>query len=307
VPVGLIHSSVGGTPAEAWTGHSTLEANPLLKTILDRQTLAVNNYDPVKAKADYEAILAKTKAEGQDPTKVPPLRSPSESPNRPSGLYNAMIAPLQPFTIAGVIWYQGESNRDRAREYQTLFPAMIRNWREAWCEGEFPFLFVQIAPYRDMTPEIREAQLLTWQKVPRTAMVVIADVGEENNIHPKQKEPVGARLALAARAIAYGEKIEYSGPVYDSMKVEGSCAILSFTHIGRGLVAKGGELKGFTIARKDGIFVSATAEIMEEKVVVSSPLVAEPIAVRYGWANAPDINLFNQEGLPATPFRSDIK
>jgi sialate O-acetylesterase len=216
-----------------------------------------------------------------------------------------MIAPLQPYAIAGAIWYQGEANTGRAAEYRRLFPAMIGNWREAWGQGNFPFLFVQIAPHQRMTPEIREAQLFTWQNVPRTAMAVITDVGNETDIHPTKKEPVGARLALAARAIAYGEKIEYSGPVYDSMKVKGNRVILSFKHVGRGLMAKDGELKGFTIAGAEGDFVTATAKIEGKNLVLSNPSVAKPVAVRYGWASTPDVNLFNTEGLPATPFRTD--
>jgi sialate O-acetylesterase len=218
-----------------------------------------------------------------------------------------MIAPLQPYAIAGAIWYQGEANSARAAEYRKLFPAMIQNWRQAWGQGKFPFLFVQIAPHQRMTPEIREAQLLSWQKVPRTAMAVITDIGNETDIHPTQKEPVGGRLALAARAVAYGEKITYSGPVYASMKVKGDQAVLLFKHLGSGLLAKGGDLKGFTIAGADGNFTSATATIEGDKVIVSSPAVAKPVAVRYGWASTPDVNLFNKEGLPATPFRTDVK
>lgn len=307
VPIGLIHSSVGGTPAEAWTPNSTLEADPELKQILERQAQAIKDFDPAEAESQNETNIAKAKAEGKDVSKVPLIKSPAVGIGRPSGLYNAMIAPLQPFAIAGVIWYQGESNNDRAAEYRKLFPALIYSWRKAWKEGRFPFLFVQIAPHRDMTPEIREAQFLTWQKVPRTAMAVITDVGEVNNIHPTQKEPVGTRLALAARAIAYGEKIEYSGPIYGSMEVEGDRAIIKFTHIGGGLVVKGARLEGFTIAGEDGKFVDATAEIDDDNVIVFNPLVAKPVAVRYGWTNAPDINLFNEQGLPATPFRTDVK
>ena len=194
--------------------------------------------------------------------------------------------------------------RAARRSIEALFPAMIRNWREAWGEGDFPFLFVQIAPHQRMTPEIREAQLLTWQKVPRTAMAVITDIGNETDIHPTKKEPVGDRLALAARAIAYGEKLEYSGPVYRSMKVKGNRVILTFTHIDGGLVAENGEIRGFTIAGADGNFTNATAKIEGKKVIVESPSVTAPTAVRYGWANTPDVNLFNKEGLPATPFRT---
>jgi len=313
VPVGLINSSVGGTPAEAWTSRAALEGDPELRQILEQHAQQVKNYDPAAAReqrqqalAKHKQAVARAKAEGKEPPPAP--RAPADPrPKRPSGLYNAMIAPLQPYAIAGAIWYQGEANAGRAAQYQKLFPAMIQGWRQAWGQGEFPFLFVQIAPHQKMTPEIREAQLLTWQKVPRTSMAVITDYGNETNIHPTQKEPVGARLALAARAIAYGEKVEYSGPVYSSMKVEGDRAVLSFTHLGGGLAAKEGELKGFTIAGADGNFVAAKAEIAGDKVMVSSPSVAKPVAVRYGWASTPDVNLFNKEGLPATPFRTDVK
>ena len=157
-----------------------------------------------------------------------------------------------------------------------------------------------------MTPELREAQLLTWQTTPKTAMAVITDCGAATNIHPPQKEPVGQRLALAARAVAYGEPIEYSGPMYDSMTVTGAQVVLSFQHTGTGLVAKDGDLKGFTIAGTDKVFTNATATIDDKRVIVSSPAVAQPVAVRYGWANVPAVNLFNKEGLPASPFRTDL-
>ena len=315
VPVGLINSSVGGTPAEAWTSRATLEADPELKQILERYADTVKNYDPAAAAARHEraleahkAAVAKAKAAGERAPAAPraPV-DPRRGTGRPGCLYNGMIAPLQPYAIAGAIWYQGEANSGRAAQYQKLFPAMIQDWRQAWGQGKFPFFFVQIAPHQNMTPEIREAQLLTWQKVPHTGMAVITDIGNETDIHPKQKEPVGGRVALAARAIAYGEKITYSGPVYASMKVKGEQAVLTFTHIGSGLMAKGGDLEGFTIAGADGQFTSATATIEGNKVIVSSPSVAKPAAVRYGWANVPDVNLFNKEGLPATPFRTDVK
>jgi sialate O-acetylesterase len=191
VPVGLIHSSVGGTPAEAWTARAALEADPALKVLLDQQEQAVKKFSQAQADADHEAALARAKVEGKDASKVPPAaKSPRFSSGRPTALYNAMIAPLEPFALAGVIWYQGESNNRRPAEYRKLFPAMIASWRKAWGQGDFPFLFVQIAPHWDMTPEIREAQFLTWQKVRRSAMAVITDVGEANNIHPTRKEPV---------------------------------------------------------------------------------------------------------------------
>jgi sialate O-acetylesterase len=315
MPIGLIHSSVGGTPAEAWTSRATLVAEPELNTILTRYDETIKKFDPEKAKATHEQALQKyreaaalAQSEGRTPPRAPRApQDPSHSLTRPCGLYNAMIAPLQPYAIAGAIWYQGEANSGRAAEYRKLFPAMIRNWRQAWDEGNFPFLFVQIAPYKDMTPEIREAQLLTWQTVPHTAMAVITDVGEENDIHPTKKEPVGARLALAARAVAYGEKVEYSGPLYHSIKIDGDRAILSFTHTGSGLSVPDGELKGFAIAGADGNFLPATALLNGQKVIVRSASAARPMAVRYGWAHTPEVNLFNNEGLPASPFRTDAK
>jgi sialate O-acetylesterase len=315
VPVGLIHSSVGGTPAEAWTSRAALEADPELKQILERHAQSVSNYDPTtaaakqkEATAEYKKAAAKAKAAGERPPRAPRAgQDPRRAQGRPCGLYNGMIAPLEPYALAGAIWYQGEANAGRAAEYRKLFPAMIQDWRRAWGQGDFPFLFVQIAPHERMTPEVREAQLLTWQKVPHTGMAVITDVGNATDIHPTQKEQVGDRLALAARAVAYHEKITYSGPVYEAIKLKGSSAVISFTHTGGGLMAKGGQLKGFTIAGADGQFVPAKAEIEGKNVVVSSPSVEKPVAVRYGWASTPDVNLFNKEGLPATPFRTDLK
>jgi sialate O-acetylesterase len=230
-----------------------------------------------------------------------------QNPSAPTVLHNGMVAPLLPYAIRGVVWYQGESNVGRERQYQALFPAMIADWRRAWGEGDFPFLFVQIAPYRGMTPEIREAQLLSWQRTTNTAMVVTIDCGDANDIHPANKQPVGARLALAARALAYGEKIEYSGPVFESLKIKGEDAILQFTHLSGGLVAKGGQLKGFAIGGTDNVFHPARAKIVGSTVVVNSPDVPQPAGVRYDWANVPEGNLFNGAGLPATPFRTNAR
>jgi sialate O-acetylesterase len=230
----------------------------------------------------------------------------SDSAGTPTVLYNAMIAPLLPYAMRGVIWYQGEANAGREKQYRNLFPAMIADWRRAWGQGEFPFLFVQIAPFSGMPPEIREAQLLSWKGTRNTAMAVTLDCGDADDIHPANKEPVGKRLAFAARALAYGEKIDYSGPVFDSMKTRGATAVLHFTHPGGGLVAKDGELKGFTIAGADKNFRPAKAEIRGDTVVVSAEGVTAPVAVRYAWANVPEGNLYNRAGLPASPFRTDI-
>ena len=190
---------------------------------------------------------------------------------------------------------------------------MIRNWRRDWNQGDFTFLTVQLAPFYPVKEqpaesawaELREAQLYTTTVLPKNGMAVITDVGEEKDIHPKKKAPVGARLALAARGIAYGEKIVHSGPIYKKMQVKGGKVILSFDHVGGGLEARGGALKGFSICGSDKKFVWAVAKIENDKIVVSSPNVPEPVAVRFGWADFPVVNLWNKEGLPASPFRTD--
>jgi sialate O-acetylesterase len=235
-----------------------------------------------------------------------PPRVFTEDVSVPGALYNGMIAPLHPYALRGVIWYQGEANSGRAREYRTLFPAMIADWRQSWGQGDFPFLFVQIAPWRGMVPEIREAQLLTSLRTPNTAMAVTLDVGDAQDIHPPHKQPVGERLALAARALAYGEKIEYSGPICVSADFQDGKAVLHFSHLGGGLVAPGGELIGFTIAGADKVFVPAQARIESDTLVVSAETMRHPVAVRYAWANVPVGNLYNRAGLPASPFRTDV-
>lgn len=312
VPVGLINSSVGGTLSEAWTNPSVVANDPRFAGVRERYAKALAAFPEANAKFEaatekYKQDAAEAKAAGKPAPAAPGRPMGPGNVNRPSGLYNGMIAPLIPFALRGAIWYQGESNANRAFEYRSIFPGMIENWRKDWA-SDFTFLFVQLAPYAPPAPgtwpELREAQLLTL-KLPKTGMVVITDVGEEKDIHPKQKRPVGERLALAARAIAYDEKLEYSGPVYSGMKVDGNRAVLSFTHAGSGLVAKGDKLTGFTIAGADQQFVPAEAEIKGDKVIVSSPSVAQPVAVRFGWENYPVVNLWNKIGLPATPFRTD--
>jgi sialate O-acetylesterase len=233
---------------------------------------------------------------------------------KPVGLYNAMISPLLNYSIKGVIWYQGESNTGRPLEYSTLFPALINDWRNNWNQGEFSFLFVQLANYMETKNQpaesnwalLREAQLKTLS-LPNTGMAVTIDIGEWNDIHPLHKKDVGKRLALAAQKIAYGEhKIVYSGPIYQSMKIAGNKAILTFSNIGGGLVAKAGELNYFAIAGIDKQFVWAKAKIENDTVIVWSENVPNPIAVRYAWADNPEgANLYNIEGLPASPFRTD--
>lgn len=231
----------------------------------------------------------------------------------PSGLYNAMIAPLTPFAVKGVIWYQGETNADRAYQYRTLFPRLISNWREAFGQPEMPFLFVQLAnfmaPQRDPDEtsawaELREAQALTLA-VPHTAMAVTIDIGEANDIHPRNKRDVGERLALAALGTVYERDVVYSGPTFVGVRRDGSCMRLLFNHAGSGLVARDGALRGFTIAGPEGRFVWADARIEGNAVLVCHPEIQDPRAVRYGWGNNPSVNLYNREGLPASPFRTD--
>jgi sialate O-acetylesterase len=235
--------------------------------------------------------------------------------DEPSGLYNTMVAPAVKTRIKGFVWYQGESNTDKPKEYQRLLPALIADWRSQWRQGELPFLYVQLPNFNEVqyTPaesqwaELREAQLDALS-VPGTAMAVTIDIGEWNDIHPLDKKDVGERLALAARHLAYGEhQLVYSGPIYRAASVDGNKIIVRFTSVGGGLVAKGGgELSGFAIAGADKHFVWADARVEGDAVVVSSDAVPKPLWVRYAWADNPEgANLYNSEGLPASPFRTD--
>ena len=314
VPIGMLFSSVGGTPAENCTTRAALEANPELKGLASDYDKAVANYKPAveKFKEERTALMEKWAADTlialASHKPFPPKPAPPRNPaGGAGGLYNAMINPLIPYAIKGVIWYQGESNSGRGKQYQTLFPTMITDWRKNWNEGDFPFLFVQIAPYKGADPMIREAQFLTLKKIPNVAMAVTTDCGDSTDIHPPHKQPVGERLALAARALAYKEKVEYSGPLFENYAIKDNVIEITFSHIGKGLVAKDGELTGFTICGPDKKFVPATAVINGDKITVSYPSVNYPVAVRYGFINVPNGNLFNQEGLPASPFRTDVE
>ncbi len=314
VPIGIIHSSRGGTPAEKWVSKAALQANPALTDIVTDYDNWVASYPKMleQYKTNKATLFSKWMADtaaarlAKKPLPAPPSEpfNPAKSGNC-GGLYNGMIAPLIPYAMKGVIWYQGEANRNKAEQYKTLFPALINDWRNKWNNASMPFLFVQIAPYKDGTAELREAQLLTWQRVPNTAMVVTTDVADCNDIHPINKRPVGERLALAARALAYKEKIVYSGPVYQSFKVKNNQAVVSFAHTAKGLVANDSTLKGFVIAGPDKRFFNAKAVINKNEVIVSHDSVPTPTIVRFGWEKCPAASLFNSAGLPATPFRSD--
>ncbi|MBO9674396.1 MAG: 9-O-acetylesterase [Sphingobacteriaceae bacterium] len=234
-------------------------------------------------------------------------------PNRPTVLYNAMIHPYQQFSIKGAIWYQGEANADRAYQYRELFPAMIKDWRQKWAQGDFPFYFVQLAnfmqvdnePTESAWAELREAQQKTLA-LPNTGMATIIDIGDAKDIHPKNKQEVGRRLALIALAKTYGLKINYSGPVYQSSKIEGKHILLTFGNSQNGLkTADGGALTGFAIAGADKKFYWAKASIKGNQIMVSSDQVPNPVAVRYAWGNNPACNLVSNDGLPASPFRTD--
>ncbi|MRT91970.1 sialate O-acetylesterase [Ancylomarina sp. 16SWW S1-10-2] len=272
VPIGVICSSWGGTPAEAWTPKNVIsedfkEFNSVLK--------------------DESAYYQKT----------------------PTVLFNGMINPLIPFTMKGVIWYQGEANRKNAEQYSRLFPAMIKSWRDRWNLGDFPFYFVQISSFEwggEPWVELRESQLKTMLSVPNTGMAVTLDIGDKFCIHPPKKKEVGERLAYWALAKTYGFKgIQYSGPVYKSMEIKESKAYLSFDYAPYGVCSMENKLENFEIAGADQVFYPAEAEIKKGQLIVWNKDVKEPTIVRYGWTSYLNGCLFNTAGLPASSFRTD--
>lgn len=302
VPIGVIESDWGGTPAEAWTRMTALGEDASLAPLFVSWGRMAEREKDVKLR---DKVRAQLRTEGKS---LPQIAWHPSVPQSwaPSALYNGMIAPLTPFPIRGVIWYQGESNTDsdRAPLYGRLFRTMITDWRKQWAIGDFPFLFVQLANYK-ATPDaqwatVREQQLQTLS-LRNTAMAVTIDIGNPDNIHPTDKLDVGLRLSLAARALSYDEAIEYSGPLFRLAVPEGRFIRVWFTHA-KGLAAKHGELTGFEVAGNDGVFVPATAELQGDSVTVSNSSVAAPMYVRYGWANNPQCNLYNGDALPASPF-----
>lgn len=315
-PVGLIGSYKGGTPAQAWVSISGLQQDAALQRHVAKHESIVSTYDslqkiyPQKMQAYREALEKQATPRPQQPA------SPDGGFGAPGNLFNGMIAPIIPYAIKGVIWYQGESNGDRitdAMEYQTLFPRLIKDWREKWAQGTFPFLYVQLtsfrapakAPVEGIWPWVRDAQLQTLA-LPKTGMAVTTDVGDANDIHPKSKVDVGKRLALAALKVAYGKDVVNAGPMYASMKVNGNTAIIRFTHAGKGLAIKDTQvLEGFAVAGSNRQFVWARAVLKGNVVEVSADSIDQPVAVRYNWADNPAGNLFNKDGLPASPFRTD--
>ncbi len=325
VPVGLINSSWGGTPIEAWTSMDRMEATPELAPVLENWRKTLHPFDPEKAEADYARALeswtnttAKLKAEGKTvPLQPKKAIDPRLDPKYPANLFNGKISPIIPYAIRGAIWYQGENNAasDLAKLYSVQLSLMIQDWRQRWNEGDFPFAWVQLPNFHPRTTNVVETNYNNWcvireemlktLAVKNTGMAITVDVGEANNIHPKNKQAVGHRLALWALAKVYGKDITYSGPLPDGAKFKGEKIILSFKHADGGLVAKDGDLKGFAIAGEDHHWICANARIEGKKVIVSSPEVKLPKAVRYAWAANPDCNLFNGASLPASPFRTD--
>ncbi len=316
-PVGLINNAVGGTPIESWLERSIMMGDPEFnKVVLERQAKTRAGIE--KSEADYKVALAKWKeqaasaqAAGQ-PVAAEPRKPWNGATHMPGLLYNGEVTPITPYKIAGALWYQGESH-DGNKLYGKLLTKLIESYRQVWGEGDFPFLVVQLTSFGKVTNEpdesggwmvVREGELQA-TSLPKVGLAVTMDLGDPVDIHPVRKKEVGDRLALAALAIAYDKKIVFSGPIYQSFAVEGNKVRLKFKYVGSGLEAKGETLKGFAVAGADKKFVWAEAKIEGTDVVVTSDKVAAPVAVRYGWAAVSDCNLYNKEGLPASPFRTD--
>lgn len=307
VPMGVIDATWGGTVAESWLRLTAIgEDASLAPLFISRGKMTDHGaFDAIEEK-DEERQRDEAKAAGKAIPQFPwhpPLASWG-----PGLLWNGMIAPITAFPIRGVIWYQGESNSalERAPLYNHIFRALIEDWRREWAIGDFPFLYVQISNFKSTPAEdwavLREQQRETLE-MRNTGMAVTIDIGNPDDVHPNDKLDVGLRLARAARALSYGESVEYDGPMFREATREGASIRAWFDHA-KGLKAKGGEVTGFEVAGADGKFVPAEAKIEGEAILASSPSVPEPKAVRYGWANSPQCDLFNGEGLPASPFTS---
>lgn len=316
IPIGLINSSVGGTPIEAWVSGEAQSKVPELKIALDAAAQEDKKFDPEAAKAGYEKALArwktaavKAKADGKPLPRKP--KDPIEARSRkggPGGLFNGKIAPLIPYTMRGAVWYQGEANSHEGKGdlYQYQLPLLISDWRTRWGE-DFPFAWVQLPNFKHEGEDwmlVREGMLKTL-RLPHTGMAVTVDIGDTNDIHPKNKQEVGRRLSLWALGKVYDKNVPAtSGPLPSGHEIKGPEVVVSFAHADGGLTAKGGEVKGFEIAGEDKQWKSAVCRINGDKVIVSSPDVKKPVAVRYAWAADPDCNLGNGAGLPASPFRT---
>ncbi len=309
VPIGLINDAWGGSACEAWVRRDILAADPKYAPMLKRWEKLEKSFDEWKAAADK--ATADGQAAPKAPNNLPALMSGN---SRPGNIYNGVLKPTIGYGIRGVIWYQGESNAGRAYQYRDLFPLMIKSWRDEWGQGDFSFYWVQLADFLAESPnpkdsswaELREAQTMTL-KLPKTGEAVIIDLGEGKDIHPRNKQDVANRLARWALAQDYGIKIPYHSPTYKSMEKSGNKIVLTFDHVGRGFRPFDvNEPRGFSIAGKDRKFVNAQAKIAGTNTVeVWSDAVPDPVAVRYAWADNPVCNMYSNEGLPLTPFRTD--
>jgi sialate O-acetylesterase len=322
--VGIVQSSVGGTPAQAWTPMWALDEKPELKYYADqvREALASGKTPQewageAGAQNQYRVQMKKwaEKKEGPRPP-APPEPHPGNPWNSktPTVLFENMIAPLVPYTARGIIWYQGEGNSGKPDEYRVLFPAMISSWRKLWNRPDWPFFFVQLAAYANANdwPGLRAAQTFTRDTLPHTGMALAIDHGEEKDIHPKNKEPVGERLALLALDQVYGQKVVSRGPCFASASAKGGKVTVKFAHTADGLKTSDGKpgVPAFELAGADGKFQPALAGISgKDSIELSAEAVAAPKAVRYAWASwiEPPVTLQNSAGLPAEPFQSDLK
>ncbi len=316
IPIGLIMSAHGGTPCQSWTEMKFMRSHEAFGSLLEEYDNACERYPEalkeweIKVK-QWEISAKEMRARGDIPPQKPWQPMGPGNQHAPASLFNGMISPILPYSIRGVIWYQGEANARRAFEYRFIFPAMIQNWREEWNDPDMPFFYVQIAPWQysepDIAAELREAQLITMNIMPYTGMVVTTDlVDNVDDIHPENKRPVGERLALWALANVYNQgDIIFSGPVYKSMNIEGEKIRIFFDYVDGGLVAKNGELTHFELAGDNEIFFPADATVDGKTVLIYSDLVKNPKNVRFGWSNTAQPNLFNNAGLPASPFRTD--
>lgn len=321
VPVGLINDAWGGSACEAWIRRDVLAADPKFALMLKRWEQIEKDYPRTKAEydskmAEWKLAADKARAEGKRPSRPPQNPEGMMTGNfRPGNIYNGVLKPTIGYGIRGVIWYQGESNAGKAYQYRDLFPLMIKSWRDEWGQGDFSFYWVQLAdflpesaePQKSAWAELREAQTMTMARLPKTGEAVIIDLGEAQDIHPRNKQDVANRLARWALARDYGLKISYQSPTYQSMEKQGSKVVLKFDHVGRGLKPNDiPQVRGFAIAGSDQKFVNAQAKIVGPATIeVWSDKVPEPAAVRYAWANNPVCNVYSSEGLPLTPFRTD--
>src|SRR5476651_2452618 len=326
IPIGLITTAFGASTAEAWTRKEALEANPKLKYLYDNFKAKLDKYNAdTSGRAAYEAAWEKwkiaaaaAKAAGKDELRGPKNPDPVRDQHNASVLWNGMVAPLIPYAIKGEIWYQGESNSPTASIFRDINETMITDWRKQWGQGNFPFIYVQLAnigkdietvPAKGGQEAVKREQQMMNLSIPNSAMVCAIDNADPLNmlnVHCKNKQAIGHRLALAAEAISYLIKTPYSGPLYDKMKVEGNAIRIQFKHTDGGLMTRNGKPEGFAIAGDDKKFVWGNAKIEGNTIVVSSPDIAKPVAVRYAWGNNPVTSLYNGANLPAPPFRTDI-